>query len=437
MGQGDHTVIGAFNEDIRENRAFFSFTGQFRRKGLNVPEVYLRQNSDQAYLVEDLGDVSLYRLIREHPGPWEDNSEIPGLYRKVLRHLASFQLAGHRDFDYSACMAPQRFGRQSFLWDLHYFKYYCLKLFGIPFDEQALEEDFGRLAETLDAAGQEYFLYRDFQSRNIMLSGEEPWFIDYQGGRQGALHYDLATLLYQSRIGMPGKLREELLREYLSVIGESIRLDEKHFARQFRYFVLVRLLQVMAAFGLRGVVERKALFLSSIHSGIANLQELLSQGGFDTALPELTAVIGRLTDSPRVRELIPPRGNGLVVTIRSFSYKKGIPDDPAGNGGGFVFDCRALPNPGRVEGLVELTGLDPRVKDFMEGKKEVSAFLNHTGSLVIQAVNDYIQRKFSHLAIGFGCTGGQHRSVYCAEKTADLLRRKTGAAVIIKHRELT
>ncbi len=431
------SAIGVYNEDIKENTAFVTFTRYFRKRQMNVPEIYLDNLSNHIYLLQDLGDRTLHNSVLEHSDPWNEESGIPGIYRSVLEQLTGFQLAGMEDFDYSVCVPRPEFDKQSVLWDLNYFKYYCLKLFRITFDEQLLEDEFQELAAFLASVQSGYFLYRDYQSRNIMLVGDKQYFIDYQGGRKGPLQYDLATLLFQSRVNMPSQLRQEMLHYYLDFAGSKLPLKEKQFISEYYHFVLIRILQALAAYGLRGIVENKGTFLASIPYGIRNLQWLLANVEFTVKVPELFRALDELIRSKDISEMTSPDNGNFVISVNSFSYKKGMPKDMSGHGGGFVFDCRALPNPGRIEEFKSQTGLDEPVMKFLGDKKEVTAYLNHIRNIIVQTVNQYRQRNFNHLMISFGCTGGQHRSVYCAERIKEYLSRNFDTDVVINHRELS
>ena len=317
---------------------------------------------------------------------------------------------------------------------MHYFKYYFLKLAQIPFDEQSLEDDFDRFANYLLQARSDFFLYRDFQSRNIMLSDNIPYFIDYQGGRKGALHYDLASLLYDAKADIPEQTRMELLNHYITVAGSQSIGDKEKFIDHYYGFVLVRIMQALGAYGFRGFYERKEHFLQSIPFAIENLRSLLKKVHFSFEMPALLNALEKLTRSEKLMSLGSHKKE-LVVTINSFSYRKGIPQDNSGNGGGFVFDCRALPNPGRLEEFQKLTGKDQQVIDYLQNDPAVEEFLRHATVLIDQAVENYIQRNFTHLSVNFGCTGGRHRSVYAAENLAKHIRERYGTRVELVHTE--
>ena len=352
-----------------------------------------------------------------------------------MDHLVRFQVDGFKGLDLSVCVPRSSFDKQSVMWDLNYFKYYVLKLFNIPFDEQAIEDEFNLLADYLTQQDQHFFLYRDFQTRNILIHKNDLYFVDYQGGRRGPLLYDLASILFEAKPNLPVDLREELLDYYLYQAGNRLVIDRDQFREDYYHFVFIRILQALAAYGLRGYVENKALFLESYPYALRNLDWLLTSGMVKLTLPEtmksLVKVLN-LNDLQNVTE----EGPGLQVVIYSFSYKKGIPRDMSGHGGGFVFDTRALPNPGRLVEFGHLTGRDGPVIHFLEQKEEVNGFLAHVFAVTGQAVVNYKSRGFNRLMISFGCTGGQHRSVYCAERLAQYIRDEHGIEPEVVHREM-
>jgi len=430
------SAIGAVNPEPRENRAFFSFTSSFLAAGCPVPEVYVRDEEHHLYLLRDLGDETLFaRLTALRKGKKEIPDPVMQIYRKVVQTLPQFQVVAAPGIDYSVCFPRDVFDRRSMLWDLNYFKYYFLKLAGIPYDEEALENDFQHLTGFLGEAKNEYFLYRDFQSRNVMIVDDEPWFIDYQGGRRGALQYDIASLLYDGKADLPEEMREQLLEEYLVALESRMPVDRALFMKYYYGFVLIRILQALGAYGFRGFYENKPHFLQSIPFALANLRYLREQGRLSFGMSMLESVIDHLTAHPHWMSAR-KASSTLTVTIFSFSYKKGLPEDHSGNGGGFVFDCRALPNPGRYEEYQHLTGKDQPVIRFLKKERAVDEFIIHASSLADQSVSNYIERGFSNLMISFGCTGGQHRSVYCAEELAKYLKSKYQLQVVVHHREI-
>ena len=434
MRSAGRSVIGAVNDDVKENRAFLSFTEHFRSKGLPIPEVYTVSSDTKKYLPEDLGDVTLFDFLGQTRQTDIFPETLISSYEKVLRELPKLQVLAGKDLDYSVCYPRPAFDKQSMMWDLNYFKYYFLKLAQVPFDEQALEDDFQVFSDYLLSADSDFFLYRDFQSRNVMLKNDQVFFIDYQGGRRGALQYDLASLLYDGKADIPQDVRVRLFRFYLEELKKYLPVDENQFTAYFRGFVLIRIMQAMGAYGFRGFYEKKEHFLKSIPFALKNLELLLADLKLPVQLPELVKVLGQLVHSSVLREIGQEKKN-LTVRITSFSFKKGIPDDPSGNGGGFVFDCRALNNPGRYPEYQNLTGKDPEVVRFIENSGDTEVFLNAAKTLVSQSVKTYLERGFNHLSVSFGCTGGQHRSVYSAEKMAGFLRNNFPVNVVLSHRE--
>jgi aminoglycoside/choline kinase family phosphotransferase len=431
----NRSVVGVYNTDVKENTALLSFTSHFLRKGIPVPQIFAVSSDLKKYLLEDLGDTTLFDYLTNTRDSEGFTENIIAEYKKVLRYLPKIQIVAGQDIDYSVCYPREAFDKQSMMWDLNYFKYYFLKLAKIPFDEQALEDDFQAFSDYLLSAPSGYFLYRDFQSRNIMLKDGEVYFIDYQGGRRGALQYDLASLLYDGKADIPPGVRSQLYQEYLSELKRYISVDEKEFTSFFTGFVLIRIMQAMGAYGFRGFYEKKELFLKSIPYAIKNLQYLLAEPDLPVQVPELLHVLELIARSETLKE-IGQESSNLVVRVISFSYKKGVPSDPSGNGGGFIFDCRALNNPGRLAEMKGLTGKDLKVQQFIEQNSEMQWFLNPVKALVEQAVKNYLERGFTHLFVGFGCTGGQHRSVYAAEKLAGHIRNNFQVNVILTHREL-
>lgn len=428
-------AVGVYNADVKENAAFLSFTSHFLKKDIPVPRIFAVSADLKKYLLEDLGNTTLFDYLTKTRESEGFSENITDQYRKVLAVLPRIQVLAGQDIDYSVCYPREAFDKQSMMWDLNYFKYYFLKLAKISFDEQALEDDFQVFSDYLLSAPSGYFLYRDFQSRNIMLKEGGVYFIDYQGGRRGALQYDLASLLYDGKADIPPEVRSRLYQYYLAELKSYVAVDEKEFTSFFKGFVLIRIMQAMGAYGFRGFYEKKELFLKSIPYAMKNLQNLLSDLNFPVQVPELMHVLELISHSEALKEL-GVKSSNLTVRVTSFSYKKGVPADPSGNGGGFIFDCRALNNPGRIAELKNLTGKDLKVQQFIEQNSEMQWFLNSVKALIEQAVRNYLERDFSHLFVAFGCTGGQHRSVYAAEKLAVHLQNNFSVNVKLEHREL-
>ena len=429
------TAIGILYNVREENIAFLEFSRHFRRHGLPVPEIYAEDLNHGAYLEEDLGDTTLFEFLSKNRAGENIAPQAVEAYRKVVAELPRFQIEAGRDLNYKVCYPRGSFDRQSIAWDLNYFKYYFLRLAGIPFNEQALEDDFDCLTNFLLSANCDYFLYRDFQSRNIMLHIGRPFFLDYQGGRKGALQYDIASLLYDAKADLPPGLRQQLLDLYIEKVGGSIELDREAFLHHYYSYVYVRILQALGAYGFRGFYERKAHFLQSVPYALKNLRWLLHNVKLPIALPTLMAAFNSMLASEKLQGLASEAEN-LTVRICSFSYHRGWPKDESGNGGGHVFDGRCLPNPGREERFKALTGKDTPVIDYLNQQESVHRFLAHAMSMVDDSVNEYQRRRFKHLMVSFGCTGGQHRSVYLAEQLAKHLRGRNGVDVVVRHREL-
>src|SRR5579859_7497399 len=429
------SAIGIVYPVREENVAFLEFSRHFRRHGLPVPEIYAEDLGHGAYLEEDLGDITLFDFLGENRSGDVIAPEAVDAYRKVVAVLPRFQVEAGRDVNYKVCYPRSSFDRQSISWDLNYFKYYFLRLAGIPFSEQALENDFARLTKFLLAAQRDYFLYRDFQSRNIMLRDGQPYFVDYQGGRKGALQYDVASLLYDAKADLPPDLRQQLLDHYLEKLRSFADVKPEVFMQHYYAYVYIRIMQALGAYGFRGFYERKAHFLQSVPFALKNLRWLLHNVKLPVALPTLLDAFHSMLASEKLQALASDADN-LVVRIVSFSFHRGLPKDESGNGGGFIFDGRSLPNPGREERFKAQSGKDAAVIDYLNQQESVHQFLASVMSLVDASVNNYQQRGFKHLMVSFGCTGGQHRSVYLAEQVAKRLRGRSGIEVVVRHREL-
>ncbi|NCU32026.1 MAG: phosphotransferase enzyme family protein, partial [Candidatus Moranbacteria bacterium] len=352
---GAKTVIGVFYDQVAENKTFIAFSKHFRAHGLNVPEVYFVSDDFKYYLLEDLGDTTLFEKIQELRFNKEFQEVLSMLYQKALDELVHFQITAGKTLDYSLCHPTACFDEQAYQWDLNYFKYNFLKLANISFDEKLLEDDFKVLVNNLLKADHSWFVYRDFQSRNIMLRGNDLFFIDYQGGRKGALQYDVASLLFQARAEIPFEIREKLLNHYIDQVKKIAPEAATHFKNSYYHFVLIRVLQTLGAYGFRVLHEKKRHFIESIPPALENVKWLIENNKIDDELPELKKCLLKMLESDELKMTISPK---LTLHINSFSYKRGIPVDLSGNGGGFVFDCRALPNPGRLTGYLHLTGQD-------------------------------------------------------------------------------
>lgn len=434
------SAIAVYNEDLKENKAFLSFTKHFFSIGLRVPKVLSEDPEGKLYLLSDLGDESLFDLLNKKR---KEVGVFPGsvieAYKMALNELPKFQINASKYLNYTVCYPRSAFDKQSMMWDLSYFKYYFLKLAKIPFDEQLLEDDFNKFTGFLLQADSDYFLYRDFQSKNIMMKDGKPYFIDYQGGRKGALQYDVASILYDSKANIPADIKDILLDHYLEVLQKYLIFDKKTWIKHYRAFVLIRLMQAMGAYGFRGFYERRTQFLKSIPYALKQLENIVKNDLFPPGFEYMEKVLSSLIQS---KELLKYRRefNTLVplnIELLSFSYHKGLPENKMGNGGGFIFDCRGIHNPGRYDRFKNKNGKDSEVFDFLKAGGEADEFLHNSIQLVEQTIDKYLNREFQNLQIAFGCTGGQHRSVYCAERMAENLKEKYEDKININliHRE--
>ena len=430
------TVIGVIGTSQDENHAFITLSKHFKSKELPVPEVYAVSDDEMCYIQSDLGTMALFDALkkgRDAGGQYDEAEQ--KLLVKIMRLLPRIQVLGAQELDFSVCYPQPEFDETNVMFDLNYFKYCFLKPSGVDFHEVRLEEDFRKLASHLISDEGTYFMYRDFQARNIMLDGDaNPFLIDYQGGRKGPYYYDVASFLWQASARYPDDLRQELIKEYHSALGQYTNVPSlDDFTKRLNLFVFFRILQVLGAYGYRGYFERKKHFIDSIPPALNNLRAILQN---DFPYPHLIGTLRKLvSDAPQDDKQASPLRKNLIVRVFSFSYKKGIPEDTSGNGGGYVFDCRSTHNPGRYEPYKKLTGLDEPVIRFLEDDGEILTFLESVYKLADAHVERYIQRGFTDLMFSFGCTGGQHRSVYSAQHLAEYLNRKYGIEVRLCHRE--
>jgi len=425
-------AVGAYNDNTAENKAFIGLSHHFGKYGLKVPSVFCVSEDFSCYLLEDLGDEILFdklAVIRQKDGI---SDEFINYYKKLLTDLIQFQMVAGKSLDFSSCYPVAGFDRQAYLWDLNYFKYNFLKPLQIPFDEYLLEKDFIEFSTMLMIPESSFFVYRDFQARNVMLKDGDYFFIDFQDGRKGPLHYDLASLLFQARADLPFEIRENLIDYYLGKVEEIEPESLLNFREHFYHFALVRVLQTLGAYGFRGLFERKPHFLQSIPKAIENVKWLLENDKIPENLPELKKCLGFLVLYESINEDFAP---ALTVEINSFSFKRGIPSDLSGNGGGFVFDCRGLPNPGRYEEYKKFTGSDSPVSEYLASFPEVAEFIESALKMTAGTIKTYTNRNFTNLMISFGCTGGRHRSVYCANQLARNLQNIPGIKLVVRHRE--
>lgn len=431
LTDGTRSCVGVVGTMTEENHAFLTMASHFRSKGLPVPEVYSVSEDGMAYIQEDLGDTILYNKVCEDFKTGETEAA-EDLICRTVSLLPKFQFEGGAGLDYSVCCPESSFSRRTVMFDLNYFKYCFLKPSGIEFDEVLLQDDFEAFSRDLLVDRTDTFLYRDFNARNVMVCDGEPYFVDFQGGRRGPVYYDVASFIWQARAKYPSALKEKMLDSYLEALQAYRPVDREEFRRRLDLFILLRLLQVLGAYGFRGLVENKANFVTSIPAAISQLKDFA--GKFASEYPYMSQTLSRLCSLSRFEET--PADGTLHVKVCSFSFKKGIPQDPTGNGGGYVFDCRSIHNPGRYEPYKKLTGKDEPVIRFLEDDGEIVRYLEHVYGVVDPHVETYASRGFSSLMVSFGCTGGQHRSVYCAEHLAAHLREKyPDIHVHLHHRE--
>ena len=416
-------VIGTYSTNVEENEAFISFSRHFAEKQLNVPEVLAISDDRCCYLQSDYGDDNLFAHIQQALKGTGYTEELIQLFRMTLKHLVGFQCEGHQGLDYTKAYPSACFDRQAIIDDLNYFKYYFVKPHQeIVFNETRLNHDFEAFADFVSQAPNDFFMYSDFQSRNIMLKDGNPYFIDFQGGRRGPLPYDVVSLLYQVKAQMPQAIRDELIEYYKTVLANHVNLEDVRFDTFLPYFVYLRLMQVLGAYGFRGLIQKKSHFMESIPFALCEIERHNAAHPLKD-YPELQSVLGQLaTLNEKYHVGGMPNTGKLTVTINSFSFRKGYPDDFSGNGGGFVFDCRALPNPGREPEFKTKTGRDWEVVDYLNAKPQTHIFLDHVKGIVAQSVENYRERHFSNLMISFGCTGGQHRSVFFAQSIYDWMK---------------
>ncbi len=438
LSDGQHTCVGMLGLISEENHAFVTMAAHFRSRGLPVPEVYAVSDDGMAYIQEDLGDTSLYYKVCDE---LKTDKHAEELLCRTIELLPKLQFEGGRGLDYSVGYPESSFSRRMVMFDLNYFKYCFLKPSGLEFYEIRLQDEFERMADDLLGGpdvleyAEDTFMYRDFQARNVMLRDDQPYFIDFQGGRRGPIYYDLASFIWQPRAAYPDSLREKLVEVYLSSAREYVNVDRVEFEKKLGLFILFRILQLLGAYGFRGLVENKAPFVLAIPLAMNLLREQLAVRHWP--YPYLVELLGKLTEMPKF--MVGDTSDGILdVKICSFSFKKGLPVDLSGNGGGYIFDCRSIHNPGRYEPYKKLDGRDAPVIRFLEEDGEVFRFMEHVYGVVDPHVETYSRRGFTSLMVSFGCTGGQHRSVYCAEHLAAHLREKyPSIRVTLSHRERT
>ena len=430
------SVIGVENNDEKENKAFVEFSKHFKNNKSCVPEVIAVSDDYLCYLQQDLGSDNLFdMLLQERSNDDLIPEHILQLYKKSIQQLSYLQIVASKGLDYKNAHPVESFSKRSMKYDLNYFKYYFIKTTGVEFSEQALQDDVEKLTTFLEQAGTNYFMYRDFQARNIMVQKNEPFFIDYQGGRKGPLQYDIASLLFQAKAALPQIVRDELFAYYMECVKEHIDIDEELFTRYYHGFVLIRVLQTLGAYGLRGIIEKKPHFIQSIPYAINNLKFLIQETNVLDNYPELQKIIQQIINMKAFQQNHKPTKGKLHVRVISFSYHKGMPIDLSGNGGGFIFDCRSIHNPGRYAEHRQFTGRNKGVKEFLQTKSRANDFVKDALKMVEPAIQVYQTRKFTDLMICFGCTGGKHRSVYSADMLSELLKDIPNLCIETWHRE--
>lgn len=431
------SYIATDNRNVKENITFFNFSKHFKKNNSPVPEIYIANSAQTIYIQQDFGDETLLSKLEQHG----HNEYTCNLFKKTLKALAWLQINGDKHLDYNWCITSKNFGKQAIISDLLYFKYYFLDTLKIPYDKEKLADDFEALAAYLTKAGYKYFMFRDFQSRNVMVMDNEVYFIDYQGGMKGALQYDVASLLWQAKANLSDEWKNSLLDYYIDRAEEILKkpIDRLHFKNQYNGYVLIRLLQVLGAYGFRGLFERKAHFLTSIPLALRNMESFLANTNIGIKLPEFESVLTAIVKEEIVKRFEPLQADNstpLIVKIKSFSYLiSGYPKDESQNGGGFIFDCRGILNPGRFEEYKSINGRNKSVIDFLEQRTKMPEFLNAVYNVIDIAVENYIERGLENLMVSFGCTGGCHRSVYAADALARHLRNKFKVKIEIHHVE--
>ncbi len=433
---GDKTYIATHNLNIKENETFVFFTHHFLNARLPMPRIFSVNNDKTIYIQEDLGNSSLLEKLEQNG----HNDYTYGLFQRSLKELSRVQILGDKGLNYDEwCLTAKEFGKQAIMSDLLYFKYYFLDTLKIAYDKQAMLVDFEALSSYLTNVEHKYFMFRDFQSRNVIVENDIPHFIDYQGGMKGALQYDVASLLWQAKASLSEDWKNSLLEDYMDEVEQLLdqTIDRPQFVSQFNGYVLIRLLQVLGAYGFRGLFERKAHFLSSIPLALHNIKFFIEHKSIGISIPEFDRIMKLMVEDEIIKKFETVRvteETPLVVTICSFSYKKGLPVDASSNGGGYVFDCRGILNPGRFKEFKTATGRDKPVIDFLEQRTKMPDFLNSVFDVVDISVEDYIKRNFESLTVSFGCTGGQHRSVYAADSLARHLKNKFGVKIELSHK---
>ncbi|MDR2083825.1 MAG: phosphotransferase [Bacteroidales bacterium] len=437
----DKTLIAVYSPNSNETKAFLHFTKVLENAEVNVPQIIYANKNDNIYLLKDLGEISLFDIISTKTTKYLTKHMLD-LCKKALSQLVYIQFEAANKIDYDKAYPTSRMDMQSIMWDLNYFKYNFLKLTGIDFDERALENDFLNFTGIIMQIKPQTFVYRDFQSRNIIVNNDELGFIDYQGGRKGPNVYDLASFIYQAKAKFSDQDRANLISHYFNEVKKYIsNYNRKTFKRDLKFVRLLRAMQTLGAYGYRGIVENKPHFVQSLDLGIENFIQALDDCRNELLIfPEMNKIVDEIKNKYRTKNTETDTDNvnvvretPLLLEIYSFSYLKDDIPTHEKHGGGFVFDCRCLPNPFWKEDLKHLSGLDKNVKYYLNSKQEVNEFVNNVKNIINQAVSDYYDRGHESLMISFGCTGGKHRSVYCAERIAEIYKKSDKVKVVVKH----
>lgn len=431
-----NSVIATYSSNIKENKFFIYCTEHFKKKHLAVPVIYEVNDDYSIYLQEDLGAESLLSILTKKG----KTPELLNLYKKSLKALSEMQIEGAKDFEFKNCLVSEEFDEQQVLNDLNYFKYYFIDLLKIDYNKNALTSEFKKISSILGNSQYRYFMFRDFQARNIIVNNGEVSFIDYQGGMKGPLAYDLASILWQAKAELPDEWKDELFNFYFECIKKVLpEINKEQFIESYNNFTFLRILQVLGAYGFRGLIEKKTHFLSSIAGGLSNLKSIQNKILPDIEIPELRNIISKITEEKIIEKFSFQNSNDsgqLIVNINSFSFiERGYPEVNTGDGGGFVFDCRGILNPGRIDQYKQLTGRDKPVIEYLQTETKMDEWLTSVFAVVDVTVENYIERNFSNLIINFGCTGGRHRSVYAADSLSNHLKEKFGVKTIVKHLE--
>lgn len=435
LSNTEHRAIGTYNNHVTENNSYFYFTELLLKHGVHVPQVFQKSKDKKHYLQEDLGDTTLFSKLQQEGLTTAVKTD----YLRAIEELVKLQWIAGTEANYEQCFATSKFDEKAIMQDLMYFKYYFVDLQKVHYDKLAVSQEMEEWSRELGRIQPQMLMYRDFQSRNIMLHQGKPYLIDYQGAMQGPPYYDVASLLWQAKAQLPQEWKEELLRHYITKLQEipSARMDELHFRKSYTQFVLLRLLQVLGAYGFRGLIEKKPHFLSSIAPALKNLEQFLSDNPSLPAYPQLRKLLENISSHQLQVQYtlpeLPKTPSSLAIEVNSFSYKNGYPKDKTDHGGGFVFDCRGILNPGRFDEYKHLTGQQELVQDFLKSKTKMLSFLEYVYGVVGISIDDYLARGFDHLSISFGCTGGQHRSVFAAEQVAAFLKNKYGITAEVNH----